>query len=92
MSADYSEGWAIRSPWQGDLWNHFHRTRAEAIMDFLKDASREVYDEAVERAKGGRLSTPMHLTTAARKEWPKWRRKGYMAVHVQMMTCDYRVR
>ena len=92
MASDYFSGWAIRSPWNGSLRRFVGRTRAEAIMDFLeRGVSKPCYDEAVEWAKSGWIFVPDTLSATAREEWPKWRRKGYMAVRVQVETCDHRV-
>lgn len=91
MASDYFSGWAIRAPWDGTLWNHVGQTRAAAIMNFLVTVSGEVYDEAVIDAKAGRVRPHEEITTTARRVWRKWRRKGFMAVHVQVETCDCRV-
>lgn len=90
MSADYSEGWSVRSPWDGALWG-FYRTRAAAIMGFLIVVDDAAYDEAETHAKKGCVFPREYMTETARAAWPRWRRKGYMAVRVRMETCDCRV-
>lgn len=86
-------GWAIHSPWQGVMWDIFRTTRSEAIAEFCRIVDADCYDEAVAKAKEGRVWPKKGaLSPAQSKAWREWRNKGFMAVHAYVQICDRRVR